>query len=1107
MANLQRKHNFFSLSRPPITFWSALMFTLTLPVLLPRWILSFLLARNITNLALNPTQVKKQKPINLIYLSDDSDESETVVVNVLPHEPNKTLRDYLLKFNSAVMTLPFLAGIKRHRLCYDHPEDRAYVDQVIDEIDLLLQGKSVADKCSGKKFTWDNIHLKGCEGLDNNLYAYFCEKLYKKYGEAEVTQASNVKLNFFTLETSDSSVLDSVEVSAADEEKKPMSERKFVVACMVRDQNYLSWIKDFNATAQKIACTVIGFNYRGICYSKGMVWTQNNMIDDVLAQVDRLLELGAKPENIGLEGQCLGGAVATIAAASLHERGLKVKLYNERSFRSLPRFVTGLILPGLNSNPWNPLNWLRYLAAGIVYLTLGPLIWFCGWRLDAASAWDKIPYADKDYSVVRGHKPDTQQQEEDGIIEDQWASMASLVDEQQQRLAEQEPTTNNIHQHMVHGFKMKFQQLSQQFQKKVTTEKTLLAMPSLEQNYKYNPHQHVKIWLSNKPSVFMNIENQIRLIDMREKNPTDVIHLIYDSSLLNEQGMTELQHFCKEHAILPVDAANEFNHALQTEKEQKLYEFYQDEITHLKDGGNLAVASDIMRWLSPVYTRGTYTDFDVPVDTRNLPPLVYVDAPLLLNIGSLQIRNKEVILSNNDYIAIVDPTAAQKEIELVQDGFIKVLGEYTNDFIEKTTAKIGDDSFINRYIIGFMKNRSESVYIERSKSIAAEGVKLSSRKLRAYIHDIMSDQNKFVDFNKADPTGTRAAEIQRIRTELRQQLSTIKWLFFSKEYNEISQMLRQTDEVLLSQLMKKECSLYVKSIVVCTTGPISIANCLFHDYVFDHQVFNQDVRRFSFNHYDLRTAFQSKNAIPMYENILGMMKFLGAEDGKLNDSSWLEEGANLQAARGELLVLRKQALCLSLPAVFAGLKQDLKNHIQTLEDNSKGFYGLFLQERKQEKLVLLNAALACFKEEPASVFDIREFGSLLTQVAENKSDVYAGLFQHQTQDLIEKLAKNCQEAVVFGLTTNRKLSLMAIEEVAPVVVPDAATCTAPAKLDATTAGDVKTPQVAGSPVAVMDAKKNQTSLFDGNQSTVKTFFRAAAPRESGCVRSQRPVFS
>lgn len=56
--------------------------------------------------------------------------------------------------------------------------------------------------------------------------------------------------------------------------------------------------------------------------------------------------------------------------------------------------------------------------------------------------------------------------------------------------------------------------------------------------YHYRPHTHVKIWLSNNPQVFMNFENQTRLIAMREQCPTDPIHLIYDSALLNDQSLS-----------------------------------------------------------------------------------------------------------------------------------------------------------------------------------------------------------------------------------------------------------------------------------------------------------------------------------------------------------------------------------------------------------------------------------------------------------------------------------------------------------------------------------------------------------------------------------------
>ncbi|WP_233588643.1 glycosyltransferase family 88 protein [Legionella sp. km535] len=542
---------------------------------------------------------------------------------------------------------------------------------------------------------------------------------------------------------------------------------------------------------------------------------------------------------------------------------------------------------------------------------------------------------------------------------------------------------------------------------------------SAKKVYQYNPHLHVKIWLSNKPGIFMNTENQMRLISMREKNPTDSISLIYDSSLLNEQALKNLYRFCAEHRITPVDA-HQFPENLTTENEKKLYEFYRDEITHLSEGGNLAVASDILRWLSPVYSVGAYTDFDVPVDTSKLPARVSVKAPLLLNIGSLRIRNKDIILSNNDYIAIVDPNAAKEEIEKVQQGIIQVLSQYTNDFIENTEEEFGRGSYLNKYLISFMRNRSESIYIARSKNIFTQGKEPSSRELRKYINEIMNDPIKFLDFNKVSADETHQSVTQRLRKELKDQLGFFKWLFFRNEYYEIKGALQQSDEKLLAYLMKKERTLYLKSIVVCTTGPIAIAKFLFNGYVFTSRHFDQFIQQYSFNHYGLKKAFQSQNSISMRESVFGMMTFLGSEDGKLNDSSWLETGAQLQKSRGELLEIQKNTFEKELPGLLHTTRKNVEQHIKNLESNLTGFWGLFFPRRKQEKIKALQQVLACFQND---IFDTNQFRDALKDIHLKKDIVYAGLFYSQTKNLIESLEKNCMTAIVFGLTTNRTISL------------------------------------------------------------------------------------
>lgn len=384
-----------------------------------------------TQSVLSPDVAVKQKLIHFITFSDDPEEKGNVVINLRPRDRQKSIHDYLLKLGG-LLSLSFLKA-KNKQLQLSSPKDKAHIDSLIKEIGLLHNGNSNVIKCKGKIFNWDEIHLKGLEFLSAELKNYLYDQLKTQFGWC-VQQNNERRINFYSLQTHDNAVLDSVAFSSESEEKKPMSERKFLITCLANGQNYINWLKDFNYSAKEIGCTVIGFNYRGIDYSQGLVWTENNMIDDALAQVQLLLDQGVKAEHIGLEGMCLGAAVATLAAARAHEQQQRVKLYNERSFRSISQALAGIFFPNTNSSLWNPLSLLRYCFGGLMYVLTLPLIWLSGWQMDVASAWEKIPYVDKDYSVIRNFTDsDPNAPKEDGIIEDRWASLASLIDAQRKR--------------------------------------------------------------------------------------------------------------------------------------------------------------------------------------------------------------------------------------------------------------------------------------------------------------------------------------------------------------------------------------------------------------------------------------------------------------------------------------------------------------------------------------------------------------------------------------------------------------------------------------------------------------------------------------------------
>lgn len=549
--------------------------------------------------------------------------------------------------------------------------------------------------------------------------------------------------------------------------------------------------------------------------------------------------------------------------------------------------------------------------------------------------------------------------------------------------------------------------------------------------YQYKPHSHVKIWLTNNRDVFMIFENQTRLIAMREQNPKDPIHLIYDSSLLSEQALAELMEFCKENTITPVDADG-FKDQLQSEDERTLFDLYKDEISHLKEGGNLGVASDILRWLSPSYRLGSYTDLDVPLNTGALPEEVTVDAPLLLNIGSLKLLGtKEMVLTLNEYIAVVDEEKAKKQIEQIHRGLIRKLQHYSSDYIQKTEQMLSQGSFLNRILMGYMKNRAEALYIQKSTELEPANGIHTSRNLRAYVNEIMKDTNKYLDFKKQSADETKEEVIQRLRKELASQQTFSKWLFFRKEYYEARFALGQADEKFVKYLMQKERSLYLKSIVICTTGPIEVANSLYGTYVMKSREINKKVKPMTFSHYNLDAAFLSNNVVPLHENPLSMLKFLGADVGELNDSSWLEEGMALQETRQQKLLARQAALQEELPDTLKNMKTKIEAHIQKLKNESKSWFSFLWVSRREAKIAALTSVLQCF--DANNTFDIRQFRSILANM--DKKTVFSGFFTRITEQLIGQLNEICHEAIVLRAAKDKKLSGIAEAKKLAVVSP------------------------------------------------------------------------
>lgn len=344
----------------------------------------------------------------------------------------------------------------------------------------------------------------------------------------------------------------------------------------------------------------------------------------------------------------------------------------------------------------------------------------------------------------------------------------------------------------------------------------------------FNPHRHVKIWLSKDPNLFMNEENKLRLVKMRELcDANDEISLIYDSKLLNNKAIDELNTYCQKHKLLATDIRTLFQ-SCTSEKEKKLIQIYEDEIKNLNSGGNLAAASDILRWLKPVFIQGVYADFDNDIRTQGLPDTIEVYSDILLNAGSfLDQRRRQHFIYNNDIVAIINPDAAN----------------ITN---------------AQQHIIDAYQPRDIITWIDRIhfKNITDQNKSLIQESYRKVCHQMSDTSLSPIEFRSNIPN-----IIQKMQDLIEQQSST-----------------DNLDRDQLNQdLARIEHRLYLQCVVQCS-GPGA-----------SYQLFNNDKESMSASlssYPSIFNAFRSSQAL-----VLRAKDYSVAHaENRCNDLSWMKAG-------------------------------------------------------------------------------------------------------------------------------------------------------------------------------------------------------------------------
>jgi hypothetical protein len=353
--------------------------------------------------------------------------------------------------------------------------------------------------------------------------------------------------------------------------------------------------------------------------------------------------------------------------------------------------------------------------------------------------------------------------------------------------------------------------------------------PPQRTGYQFNPHAHVKIWLSNHPDSFMNLENKLRLIKMRGTNPTDQITLAFDGQLLTLNSKRNLIDFCERYSIISLDVRDHLLLHHLTLNEKKLLKLYEDEVSHLNHGGNLGAASDILRWFRFIYTQGIYTDLDIDIDTQSLPTTMVIDACMLINMGMRADENQKDeplvnrLMANmsNDVLAVVDETDALEKIESMQ---LTLINAYKNPPY-------------NHPIPGLSQEK-QSILTNLRKM----GRGRSVRELRQYIQLISRDNETFKQA-VLGLDGRNKTEIQRALQQLRLEITS----------GHLDTYI--SDEALLTMSREAFQAKHLPPLVALISGPIRQG--IFPEAHYSESFYYAHIKGYAYQNYArLEAAFQ-----------------------------------------------------------------------------------------------------------------------------------------------------------------------------------------------------------------------------------------------------------
>ncbi|EHL32764.1 SidE phosphodiesterase domain-containing protein [Legionella drancourtii] len=245
----------------------------------------------------------------------------------------------------------------------------------------------------------------------SKLCAYFIYPSRHKARLADDPELSSMSQMDLKLQTRWGDKLEAIQFNPNNFAQKNPSEQKYILCINGRDSLFADDDKLFQMQEDSKAtdAAVMSFNMPGIGNSKGSSTYAADLVTVTTDIVKNLIHRGVKPENILLKGHSLGGAIATLTVANLHQENHPVRLFVDRSFSSLSNVM---------SDKFTTIWGGKLLFKPVINYLLS----LAGWNIDSADAWHTIPDEYKTYVTIQGRAGHQQEEKRyDGVITDSGA--------------------------------------------------------------------------------------------------------------------------------------------------------------------------------------------------------------------------------------------------------------------------------------------------------------------------------------------------------------------------------------------------------------------------------------------------------------------------------------------------------------------------------------------------------------------------------------------------------------------------------------------------------------------------------------------------------------